>query len=129
MRLPEEVDKFLEDAEKISRLTYQWKLGYGLCNDEATRQKFFRLAKNGTLRCYIIYLHGEPCAFGWGELCHRTFVWYQTGYNPKYYKLSPGTALLMRMIRDLIENTNCKVFDFLWGGEDGYKAKIRHYKS
>jgi hypothetical protein len=30
----------------------------------------------------------------------------------------------MRMIRDLIENTNCWVFDFLWGGEDGYKARF-----
>ena len=30
----------------------------------------------------------------------------------------------MKMIRDLIENTNCEVFDFKWGGEDGYKSRF-----
>jgi Acetyltransferase (GNAT) domain len=124
MQLPEEVDIFLRDAEKISYLTYQWTLSYGLYNNENTRQKFMRLAKNGNLRCYISYLHGKPCAFGWGELSHRKFLFRQTGYDPQHRKLSPGTALIMRMIRDLIENTDCEVFDFLWGGEDGYKSRL-----
>jgi hypothetical protein len=124
MRLPEEVDIFLRDAEKISRLTYQWNLGSRLCNDESTHQEFIRLAKNGTLRCYIVYLRDKPCAFGWGELGHRTFTFHVTGYDPQYRKLSPGTALMMRMIRDLIENTNCEVFDFKWGSEDGYKSRL-----
>jgi len=124
LQLPEEVDIFLRDAEKISHQTYQWNLSYGLCNNESTRQRFIRLAKNGDLRCYITYLHGEPCAFGWGQLSHRKFLFRQTGYDPKHRKLSPGTALIMRMIRDLIENTDCEVFDFLWGGEDGYKSRF-----
>jgi len=120
----EEVDIFLRDAEKVSRQTYQWNLGYGLRNDENTRQELIRLAKNGTLRCYIIYIQDKPCAFGWGQLSHRKFLFRQTGYDPQYRKLSPGSALIMRMIRDLIENTNCKVFDFLWGDEDGYKSRF-----
>jgi hypothetical protein len=124
MRLPEEVEDFLKDAEKISRLSYQWKLGYRLYNDENTRQRFTRLAKAGTLRCYILYLHGQPCAFGWGELNHGRFVWDTTGYDPHYRKLSPGTALLMSMIRDLVENTNCEIFDFKWGSEEGYKSRF-----
>jgi hypothetical protein len=124
MHLPEEVEMFLRDAEKVSRLTYQWKLGYGLCNDEYTRQRLTRLAKNGTLRCYVFYLSGSPCAFGWGELSHRTFVFQVTGYDPQYRKLSPGTALIMRMVQDLIENTKCQVFDFMWGGDEGYKSRL-----
>jgi Acetyltransferase (GNAT) domain len=124
MRLPEEVEFFLQDAEKISRLSYQWKLGYGLYNDENTRRRFAGLAKDGTLRCYILYLRGKPCAFSWGELNHRKFVWDTTGYDPHYRKLSPGTALLMWMIRDLVENTNCEIFDFKWGSEDGYKSRF-----
>jgi hypothetical protein len=124
MQRPEEVEFFLRDAEKISRLTYQWKFGYGVHNDENTRQELMRLAENGVLRCYIVYLRGNPCAFGWGKLSYGKFSFRRTGYDPQYRKLSPGTALMIRIIRDLIENTNCKVFDFLWGGEDGYKSRL-----
>jgi hypothetical protein len=121
---PGEVEAFLRDAEKVSRLTYQWDLGYGLINDEGTRLQFTRLAKNGILRCYIAYIRGEPCAFGWGELSHRTFCFRATGYDPQFRKLSAGTALIIRMIRDLIENTNCKIFDFGSGDEEGYKSRL-----
>jgi hypothetical protein len=124
MTRPEDVDIFLQDAEKISQRTYQWNLNYGIRNDEATRQHFVRLAENGTLRCYLSYVQGKPCAFGWGELAHKRFSFRQTGYDPEYRKLSPGTALMMKMIRDLIENTDCKVFDFQWGGDDGYKSRL-----
>ena len=124
MQRPEEVEVFLRDAEKISRLTYQWKFGEGVHNDENTRQELMRFAENGIMRCYIVYLRGNPCAFGWGKLSYGRFSFLYTGYDPQYRKLSPGTALMMRMIRDLIENTNCKVFDFRWGGEDGYKSRL-----
>ena len=124
MHSPEDVEKFLFDAEKISRSTYQWGLGYGTRNDEHTQRRLTWLAKNGVLRCYILYLSGAPCAFGWGELDHRTFLFQQTGYDPQYRKVSPGTALILQMIRDLIENTDCDVFDFKWGGDDGYKARF-----
>lgn len=126
MQFPDEVETFLRDAEKISRVTYQWHLGYGyrICNDEGTRERFTRLAKSGILRGYILYLRGKPCAFNWGELSHRTFVWQVTGYDRQYHRLSPGTALLMWMIRDVIENTNCEVFDFKWGSEEGYKSRF-----
>jgi hypothetical protein len=121
---PEDVGSFLSDAEMISRSTYQWNLGYGTRNDEAAQQRLSWLAKTGVLRCYILYLRGVPCAFGWGELSHRRFVFEEMGYDPQYRKLSPGTTLVLRMIQDLIENTDCEVFDFKWGGEDGYKSRF-----
>jgi CelD/BcsL family acetyltransferase involved in cellulose biosynthesis len=124
VQFPEDVELFLQEAEKISRLTYQWNLVYKFCNDDATRQKFVRLAKNGNLRCYLLYLGGNPVAFSYGELSLGKFVWYVTGYDPQYGKLSPGTALLMWMIRDLIENTDCEVFDFLLGRAEGYKSRF-----
>ncbi len=124
MQRAEDVIQFLQDAETISRSTYQWKLGYGTRNDEATRQHLVQLAAIATLRCYILYLRGAPCAFGWGELSHRAFVFQETGYDPQYGRLSPGTNLIVGMIRDLIENADCRLFDFKWGGEDGYKARF-----
>jgi hypothetical protein len=77
-------------------------------------------------RCAVIFffVENKPCAFGWGELAYKRFVFQQTGYDPDYRKLSPGTALMMRMIRDLIEHTDCEVFDFLWGGDEGYKSRL-----
>ena len=124
VRLPEDVELFLRDADKISRQTYQWNLGCGLCDDESTRLQFMRQAQTGTLRCYIVYVKGEPCAFSYGELSHGTFGWHITGFDPRFRKLSPGTALLMMMIRDLIENTNCQNFDLKWGDADGYKSRF-----
>ena len=72
----------------------------------------------------LLFIFGGPCAFAWGKLSYGKFSFQRTGYDPQYRKLSPGTALMIRTIQDLIENTNCKVFDFLWGGEDGYKSRL-----
>jgi hypothetical protein len=124
MQRPEEVDVFLRDAEEISRLTYQWKLNYGVRNDEHTRRHLISLARQGVLRCYISYIGGRPCAFGWGDLWYGKFYFRQTGYDPAYSKLSPGTALMMDIIRDMIENTDCEVFHFQWGGDEGYKSRL-----
>ena len=124
MQRPEDVDRFLRDGEKISRLTYQWKLEYGLRDDEPTRGALLRLAENGMLRSYIGYIQGKPCAFGWGDISQGKFYFRQTGYDPKFRKVSPGTGLMMHIIRDMIENTDCRIFHFQWGGNEGYKARL-----
>jgi CelD/BcsL family acetyltransferase involved in cellulose biosynthesis len=51
-------------------------------------------------------------------------LWETSGYDPRYEKDSPGTSLMLWMIRDLIENTDCRVFDFGMGGNYGYKARF-----
>jgi len=121
---PEDVEAFLREAAEVCALTYQWNLGYRLFNDERTRERLTRFARQGTFRGYIASINGKPCAFGWGELAHRTFGFTQTGYDPQYRNISPGTALIMHMMRDLIENTNCEVFDFGSGGDEGYKSRL-----
>ena len=75
----------------------------------------------------LLFIFGGPCAFAWGKLSYGKFALQQTGYDPQYRKLSPDTALMIRMIRDLIENTNCKVFDFGGGGDDGYKSRLGNF--
>ena len=119
-----DIPDFLRDAELISRSTYQWKLGYRLKNDDGTRGRFARLAEEGALRGYLLYLHGKPSAFAWGELAHRKFLYQAIGYIPEHGKLSPGTVLYLWLMRDLIENTDCEVFDFGGGGQDGYKSRL-----
>jgi hypothetical protein len=55
-----------------------------LCNDEATRKRLTQRAQAGLLRCYILYLHGEPYAFAYGEMSHKVFLYQLPGYDPKY---------------------------------------------
>jgi hypothetical protein len=120
---PEQVEPFLRDSEVVSRLTYQWNVGDRLYNDEATRQLYTQRARTGHLRCYIAYASGKPCAFLRGELVGETYYYETPGFDPGYSKFSPGLVLLMWAIRDLIEQTNCKLFDFGAGGDAaGYKS-------
>jgi hypothetical protein len=121
---PEQVEKFLADAEKISRMTYQWNFGQQLVNDAPTRQHFISQAEFGVMRCFLLYVDGEPRAFARGILSRGIFLWETSGYDPRYVKDSSGTSLMLWMIRDLIENTDCRVFDFGMGGNYGYKARF-----
>ena len=120
----DQINEFLQDAEKVSRLTYQWNLGARFCNDAMTRERLVRIAKNQKLRCYIAYFDGQPCAFAYGEWRYRSYLLRQIGYDPRYARKSPGTALLLRTIGDLIENTNCEFLDLGVGGYFEYKARF-----
>lgn len=51
----------------------------------------------------------------------KTFSAYNTGYDSRYSKLSPGSAIFAYSIRDAIQN-GYKGYDFLRGGED-FKLK------
>ena len=119
------IDEFLSTAEEISQRTYQWGLGQGLQNDTVTRGEYVRMARAGKLRCYIMRIEGKPCAFIRGTLVNGVYNFETPGFLPEYAKWSPGTVLLLLAIKDLIESTKCRVFDFGGGGDDvGYKAKF-----
>jgi CelD/BcsL family acetyltransferase involved in cellulose biosynthesis len=124
-----DVPAFLGEAEKVSRLTYLWPLGFGVSDSPAKRRQLEVLARDGNLRAYLLYRDGQVCAFGWGILAHRRFLFEEMGYDPALKRLSPGTSLMMRMIRDLIERTNCRIFDLKWGTADSYKSRFANFRS
>jgi Acetyltransferase (GNAT) domain len=124
---PEEIEDFAHDAEAVSRLTYQWRIGWGFSSGQIARLK--QIAGDGTFRGYLAYLDGKPCAFGWGELCNGMFSFRFTGYDPAHRYLSPGTSIILYIVRDLIENTNCRLFDFWSGSETGYKSRFANTSS
>ena len=122
---PGQVAEFLRHGEAISRLTYQWNVGQRLLNDEATLSAYFALAEKGRLRCHLLYVDGEPCAFSRGVMLDGVYSYHTPGFDPKYSKLSPGIVTLVLSIKDLIENTHCMIFDFGEGGDEvGYKSKF-----
>jgi CelD/BcsL family acetyltransferase involved in cellulose biosynthesis len=122
---PEQVEQFLHDGEAVSRRTYQWALGQRLENTEQLRSHYQRLAEQGRLRCHLLYIDGVPAGFMRNEL-HAGICNYGTpGFDPLFEKCSPGLVMLLWTIKDLIENTDCRVFDFGEGGDDqGYKSRF-----
>lgn len=119
-----DIDDFLRDSEIVSRTTYQTQIGYGLSDSPYYRDQITRLAQRNAFRGYIAYLPEGPAAFGWGEIAHRRFAFRMTGFDPRYRTLSAGTALIMHIIRDLIETTDCRYFDFGSGSDSGYKSRL-----
>jgi len=118
----EDVDWFLSVGEKISRSTYQWNIGQRLENNEPTKKTYLAQAAAGILRCHILHAGDTPCAFARGTIRNRVYHYQTPGYDPEYAKYSPGTVLLIKVIQDLIENTDCRVVDFGQGGDmTGYK--------
>lgn len=118
----EDVDWFLSAGEKISRSTYQWNIGQRLENNEPTKKTYLAQAAAGILRCHILLAGDTPCAFARGTIRNGVYHYQTPGYDPEYAKYSPGTVLLMKVIQDLIENTDCRVVDFGQGGDTtGYK--------
>ena len=89
-----------------------------------TRERLVRFAKNKKLRCYIAYFDSQPCAFAYGEWRDRIYLLRQIGYDPQYASKSPGTALLLRTIGDLIDNTDCEFLDLGVGGYFEYKTRF-----
>jgi len=104
---------------------WQQNVGQRLQNDDATLQRYIGLARKGLLRCHMLYINGEPCAFTRGEISSRAYHYETPGFLTEYRHYSPGVVLLMWTIKDLIENSPCTLFDFGAGGDEhGYKARF-----
>jgi CelD/BcsL family acetyltransferase involved in cellulose biosynthesis len=121
----EQIPRFLEVGEAISRQTYQWDLGVRLINDKKTLFDFTTNAEQGELRCYLLYADDRPVAFMRGTLVNHTFFYGTPGFLREYAKWSAGSVMLMLVFQDLIENSECRCFDFGMGGDySGYKAQF-----
>jgi CelD/BcsL family acetyltransferase involved in cellulose biosynthesis len=79
-------------------------------------------AESGILRCHVLLAGEQPCAFSRGFIKGDMYYYDTPGFDPGFSKASPGTVLLLRVIEDLIVNTECRVLDFgIGGGNSGYK--------
>ena len=122
---PGDVARYLEEGEKISRLTYQWNVGQRLLNDADSQRRHRELAEEGRLRCYLLSLDGTVRAFLRGTVEGPVYHYETPGFDPEFGRTSIGTILLIYALRDLIENTSCRIFDFGVGGDEtGYKSKF-----
>jgi CelD/BcsL family acetyltransferase involved in cellulose biosynthesis len=74
----------------------------------------------GWLRMYVLRLNGKPAAGLYGFLYHRTFYFYQSGFDAAYDKYSVGLVTMGLAIKRAIEE-GAEEFDLLHGDED-YKS-------
>jgi CelD/BcsL family acetyltransferase involved in cellulose biosynthesis len=84
-------------------------------------REFSQIAlERGWLRLYVLRLDGKPAAGLYGFLYHRTFYFYQSGFDAAYDKYSVGLVTMGLAIKRAIEE-GAEEFDLLHGDEE-YKA-------
>lgn len=118
-----EILKGLIDAALISSKTYQYKCGAGLKYDEVTRERFRTLSKNNLINLYVLYINDEPAAYQWGIKYQKSFILQHLGHDPKWNKYSIGIVLLMKVLKDIIENEKLSLLDFGVGDHE-YKKRF-----
>jgi hypothetical protein len=110
-------------ASEISAKTYKHALNVGFRDDYLTRSLLTKAAKQERLRAYVLYAGGKPCAFEFGIEYGNVFFPEHIGYDPLLRSCSPGTVLFIRVVEDLIENSNMRVFDYGFGAA-AYKERF-----
>jgi hypothetical protein len=113
----ESVGRFVDDAIRISRKTYQWRLlGLGLRNREPLANALKLAAERGWLRCYLLYCKGSPVAFLVGYQHASRFYYIDVGYDPDWARYSVGSVLQWEVIEDLYRRDDTPaIFDFSTG--------------
>jgi CelD/BcsL family acetyltransferase involved in cellulose biosynthesis len=122
-RSEDKLDHVISIASEISAKTYKHALNVGFRDDSLTRSLLTRAAKQGRLRAYVLYADGKPCAFEYGIEYGDVFFPEHIGYDPLLRSCSPGTVLFIRVVEDLIENSNVRVFDYGFGAA-AYKERF-----
>jgi hypothetical protein len=110
-----DLDKAIKAASQISRLTYQYGLGYGFTDDYKTRCLLTTAAKQGWLRIHILYINDEPCAFESWLKYKKAYVGYGVGFDPKWKKRRIGTVLFLKTIELLCADPTVEVIDYGFG--------------
>jgi hypothetical protein len=122
-RSEDKIDHIISIASEISAKTYKHALNVGFRNDYFTRSLLTKAAKQGKLRAYVLYVGGEPCAFEYGIEYGNVFFPEHIGYDPFFRSCSPGTVLFIKVVEDLIKNSNVRVFDYGFGAAT-YKERF-----
>ena len=95
----DDLELFMQDAERVARRTYQRRLGVGFRDDARQRGRARMLMERGWFRSWVLYLDGHPIAFEQGEAYQSRFVSRYAGYDPAYGNSRIGAYLLTKPSR------------------------------
>lgn len=124
----EHIDEFIAGAVEVANRSFQAALGAGFEDSPLWRAILTSAAREGLLRCYLLRCNGAPLAFQVGTVSGSAYVLDAAAYDPEHRQLSPGTVLLILVIRDLCENDfTCLDYGF---GDAPYKQQYgtRHWE-
>ena len=126
---PDQVAHFLEQAQQISRNTWQYELlGERIQNDESELAQFTFLATEGALRSYLLWKDDEPLSFLYATQHNGELNYEEVGYDRRFRKQAPGQMLLMKVLEELYQDSPPRVFDF-GGGDAEYKRIFSNVES
>jgi len=110
---PADMNTFMSDAERVAKLTYQWKLGMNtLRATPLVMKRTSYLARSGKWRSYILYIRGEPAAYCYATIRRGELSYDIVGYDPKYAALNAGKVLLFKMLQELHDSRVVAALDF-----------------
>ena len=109
-----ELDTFLKASYDISRKTRQFKrFGWGVASRDPVlvKHELSRLARQGSLRSYLLTCNGVPCSYILGQICGTRFRPVTAGVDPDWRQYSAGTVLLFLVLEDLFREASCGYYD------------------
>ncbi|WP_299326637.1 GNAT family N-acetyltransferase [Parasphingopyxis sp.] len=121
-RTPDEMVEFHDLARRLSAKTYQEKLlDYGLPEDAEFVADMNRAAARDQVRGWLLFAEGKPVSYLYAPAGGDTLIYAYLGYDPAWSRHSPGTVLLMEALRQIIEESRFRRFDFTEG--DGQQKR------
>lgn len=120
---PDQVDAFFDEAATITADSYQAALGIGVrAGDQAMRAYMHEMAERGELRAYLLRARGRAIAYVQGDVQVREYGVWWTAYLDEFRHLSPGVALIHRMIESMAAEG---MHQIEWGfGDADYKRDL-----
>lgn len=121
--LPEEIDAYFNDAEKVAIKTYQRALGVGFNPTPLHHTQATLAARKGWFRGHVLYSGSTPVAFQEDYLCDSHVFNPYVGYDPAFRDMNPGTVLLVKSWEALGKTSRAAIYDFGFG-EGVYKERL-----
>jgi CelD/BcsL family acetyltransferase involved in cellulose biosynthesis len=117
----EEAAGAVSELERLHSMRWEAEGKLGVLADELAarhlRLAVPELARAGILRMHRLHRGGEAIAILFAMRGAHSTCYYLSGFNPKWARLSPGTALVGAAIARAASE-GCIEFDFLRGQED-----------
>ncbi len=110
-----DVARICENCEEIARKTYHRGMGVGFVFNKENSRRLNLMAEKEWLQVYMLFVNGDPCAFYISTIYKDTCFLNFTGYDSRYRKYDPGTALFLYIVEDLCQNKKIRKIDFGFG--------------
>lgn len=111
-----ELEQFHGLAREVSRKTYQERLlDSGLPDTASHLAEMRRLAAEGNVRAWLLFLNGQPVSYLYTPIRDGSVVYDYLGYDPAFASHSPGTVLQLEALERLMAEGCHRLFDFTEG--------------